>query len=174
MDAPVPAAKPSRVLPGVVLLALGATCNAVGIGLTVSPKREGDPSAGIFWIVVSVVAMMVPGIILITMGRRQARRGRQIDTIVALASAAQRLPFAQLAVDLGCSESEARKLLLEAIGAGRIVGRLDLDKGAFVSGSTHGGVQQLTMTCRSCGGTSVVIVTASSVSLCQYCGFRLA
>ncbi|HET6582165.1 MAG TPA: hypothetical protein VFG69_01935 [Nannocystaceae bacterium] len=165
--------KGSRLLPGILLLAFGATCNAIGIGLTVSPK-EGDPKAGIFWVVFSLAAMIVPGALLVISARRQAQRTARMQKIVALATASQRLPFAQLATDLGVTAVVAREMLLEAIGQRWIIGRLDLEEGVFVSGSTHGGVQQLTMTCRNCGGRSTVIVSAGSTSHCQYCGFRLA
>jgi hypothetical protein len=150
------------------------TCNAVGIGLVAKPKDADDPSAGIFWVVFSLVAMVVPGILLILAGRRQARRAACLETIVALARASQRLPINQLAEDLKVTPAVARELLLAAIGQHRIVGRLDLEHGVFISASTHGGVQQVTMTCRNCGGRSDVIVSATSASHCHYCGFRLA
>jgi hypothetical protein len=170
----VSATKGSRVVLGIVLLVLGGTCNAIGIGLTVSPKEEGDPSAGIFWIVFSLAALIVPGVLLVLAARRQAQRAARMQKIIALATASQRLPFAQLAVDLNVTAAVARELLLEAIGHRWIIGRLDVEEGVFVSGSTHGGVQQLTMTCRNCGGRSTVIVSTASMSHCQYCGFRLA
>jgi hypothetical protein len=168
------AQKGSKVVPGIVLLVLGATCNAVGVGITVSPDKEGDASAGIFWIVFSLVALIGPGVLLVLLGRRQAQRTARMQKIIALATASQRLPFAQLATDLNVTAAVARELLLEAIGQRWIIGRLDLEQGVFVSGSTHGGVQQLTMTCRNCGGRSTVIVSTASMSHCQYCGFRLA
>lgn len=171
----VGAGKGPKAVVGIVLLVLGATCNAVGIELVVHPRKNDDPSAGIFWIVVSVVAMMLPGLLIVVAARRARRRAAQMDTIVALASAAQKISFSQLATDLGVTLARARELLLEAIGQRRIVGRLDLEQGAFVSGMVQGGgVQQLTMTCRGCGATSAVIVTAAAASLCPYCGFRMA
>jgi len=170
----VSAKQGSRVVLGIVVLVLGVTCNAVGIGLVVEPKKPNDPSAGYFWVVFSLVAMVLPGILLVLAGRKQARRAAAMETIVALARASQRLPLDQLAAELKVKPAEARELLLAAIGQHRIVGRLDLEHGVFISASTHGGVQQLTMTCRNCGGRSEVIVSAHSNSHCQYCGFRLA
>jgi hypothetical protein len=164
----------SRLKLGIFLLILGASCNAVGIGLAVAPKRENDVGAGVFWMFFSVIAVMLPGLLLVLAARKQALRTKRLEKIVALATASERLPFLQLATDLGVDATTARELLLEAIGAGRIVGRLDLEHGVFVSGSTHGGVRQLTMTCKGCGGRSTVVVTAHAQSLCQYCGFRLA
>jgi hypothetical protein len=166
--------KSSRTVPGIVLLALGATCNAVGIGLTVHPKEGKDIDAGVFWIVFSIVALIGPGVLLVLIGRRQARRNAQLAKIVALATASQRLPLTLLAEDLGLTQVQARELLLTAIGQRLVIGRLDLEQGVFVSGSTHGGVQQLAMTCGSCGARSTVIVTAGAPTSCPYCAFRMA
>jgi hypothetical protein len=170
----VSAKQGSRVVLGIVVLVLGVTCNAIGIGLVANPKDADDPSAGWFWVVFSVIAMVLPGILLVLAGRKQARRVACMETIVALSRASQRLPLAQLAEELKLTPADARALLLEAIGQHRIFGRLDLEQGVFISASTHGGVQQLTMNCRNCGGRSEVIVSAASTSHCQYCGFRLA
>jgi hypothetical protein len=159
---------------GIVVIVFGVTCNAIGIGIAVEPKEGRDAGAGIFWIVFSLVAMILPGILLVLAGRKQALRIARLDKITALASASERLPFAQLAADLGVTQTAARDLLLAAIGERRIAGRLDLEHGVFLSANTHRGVQQLTMTCKGCGGRSTVVVTAHSTSHCQYCGFRLA
>lgn len=159
---------------GIVVIVLGVTCNAIGVGLAVNPKDGNDSGAGIFWIVFSLAAMIVPGVLLVLAGRRQAQRLLRLDKISALAAASERIPFAQLAVDLGVSQTAARDLLLVAINERRVAGRLDLEHGVFISATTHAGVQQLTMTCKGCGGRSTVVVTAHSTSHCQYCGFRLA
>jgi hypothetical protein len=169
------ASSSSRLKIGIFLLIFGGSCNAVGIGLAVAPKRDNDVGAGIFWMCFSLLAVMLPGLLLVLAARKQALRTKRLDTIAALATASERLAFDQLATDLGVDAKTARELLLEAIGAGRIVGRLDVEHGVFVSGSTRAsGVQQLTMTCKGCGGRSTVVVTAHSQSLCPYCGFRMA
>jgi hypothetical protein len=166
--------KSSRIVPGILLIVFGATCNAIGVGLTVAPKEGRDASAGIFWMAFSIIAMVGPGILLVILGRKQARRTAQLEKIVALATASQRLPIDVLASDLGVKPKEARDLLLAAIGERRVIGRLDLEQGMFISGSTHGGVQQIAMLCKNCGARPNVIVSAASASLCPYCGFRLA
>jgi hypothetical protein len=171
----VPApSKSNRIVPGILLIVFGATCNAIGVGLTVAPKEGRDASAGIFWMAFSIIAMVGPGILLVVLGRKQARRAAQLEKIVALATASQRLPIDVLASDLGVKPKEARDLLLAAIGERRVIGRLDLEHGMFISGSTHGGVQQVAMTCRNCGARANVIVSAASATVCPYCNFRLA
>jgi hypothetical protein len=166
--------KSARSILGIVLLVLGGTCNAIGIGLTVDPRDGKGIDAGVFWIGFSIAAMIVPGVLLVLAARRQARRAEQLAKIAALATASQRLPIALLAQDLQVTAAQARDLLLAAIGARLVIGRLDLEHGVFVSGSTHGGVQQVTMTCGSCGARSSVIVSAGSPSTCPYCAFRMA
>jgi hypothetical protein len=164
----------SRAPLGIGLLVFGLTCNAVGIGLTASPKDDNDVGAGIFWIAFSILALIGPGVLLVMLGRRESQRTARMAKLVALATASQRLPIQQLAIELKTTAEAARDLLLEAIGQHRIMGRVDLEAGVFISASTHGGVQQLTMNCRNCGARSTVIVSVASTSHCQYCGFRLA
>lgn len=165
----------ARTTPGVVLLVLGATCNAIGVGLAVAPREEQDFGAGMFWIVVSVIAMMVPGLLLVISGRRRAASAARIEKIVALARASERVPITSLARELGVEARVARDALLEAIARQRVVGRIDLEAGVFISGSTEdGNVRQVQLICRSCGARSSVVVTPSSITSCPYCGFRLA
>jgi len=170
----LPAKKSSRATLGILLIVLGLSCNAIGIGLTTHPKKDRDVGAGIFWMVFSIVAMVGPGALLVTLARREARRSERMAKIVALATASQRLPISVLADDLDLPSDQARALLLDAIAQGLVIGRLDLEQGVFVSGSTHGGVQEVQMTCRNCGAKSNVIVSVASPTLCPYCGFRLA
>jgi hypothetical protein len=166
--------KSPRAVIGIVLIVLGLSCNAVGIGLTTHPKKERDVGAGIFWMIFSVVALVGPGALLVTLARRETLRASRMAKIVALATASERVPLAVLAEDLDLRKDEARELLLDAIAQGLVMGRLDLEEGLFVSGSTRGGVHQVPMTCRNCGAKSNVIVSASSATTCPYCGFRLA
>jgi hypothetical protein len=84
------------------------------------------------------------------------------------------MPLQQIAADMEIDYDEARQLVLDAVSQGKLFGRLDIEQGVFISGQAHRGVQQLQMTCRSCGGTSMVVVTAGSISMCQFCGARLA
>jgi hypothetical protein len=169
------AAKPTRLRNGIVLLVLGASCNAIGIKLTVEPRPGDDTSSGIFWIVFSVTVLLLPGLVLVLAGFAQSRRAQRLEKIVALATASERVPLVQLATDLETTVPIARDLLLSAINSGSVVGRLDLEEGVFLSGSTRGGgVQKRTMTCAGCGASSTVIVSATLEAACEYCGFRVA
>lgn len=168
------AAKPTRLRNGIALLVLGASCNAIGIKLTVEPRPGDGTSSGIFWIVFSVTVLLLPGLVLVLASFADSRRAGRLEKIVALATASERVPLVQLATDLDTTVAIARDLLLSAINSGSVVGRLDLEEGVFLSGSTRGGVEKRTMTCAGCGASSTVIVSATSEAACEYCGFRVA
>ena len=153
---------------------MGFSCGSIGVGLVASPNEPKDVNAGVFWIIFSVVALVLPAVILVLLGLRARKTAQHIERLTAMAAAAARLPLDQVAADLGVTKEQARGLLFDAISHGRIAGRMDLEHGVFISGTAHTGVQQLNMHCRNCGGTSMVIVSAGTASLCKYCGFRLA
>jgi hypothetical protein len=153
---------------------MGLTCGSVGVGMVAYPDDTGQAEAGAFWLGFSIIALVVPAIVLVLLGLKARAANRRIEKLAAMANAASRLPLDQIAADLGVTKPQARELLYDAINHGYVVGRLDLEHGVFISGSAHTGVQQLNMHCRNCGATSTVIVSAGTASLCQYCGFRLA
>ncbi len=165
---------PAKLIIGSLLAVMGLSCGSIGVALVASPKDANDTSAGVFWIVFSMVALVAPAVILVVLGLRARKTGQRLDRLAAMAAAASRLPLEQVASDLGVTKEEARGLVFDAISAGRIVGRMDLEHGVFISGTAHAGVQQLNMHCRNCGATSMVIVSMGHPSLCKYCGFRLA
>jgi hypothetical protein len=165
---------PAKLVIGLAMAFMGLTCGSIGVGLVATPKDSDDTSAGLFWIFFSLAALIVPAVILVVLGLRARATAKNLVRIAAMARAASRLPLDQVAADLGITKDQARGLLFDAISEGRVVGRMDLEHGVFISGSAHAGVQQLNMHCRNCGGTSAVIVSAGHPSLCKYCGFRLA
>ena len=116
------APKSNRLVPGILLIVFGATCNAVGIGLTVVAQarrrhRRGDVLDG-----VQPARAGRAGCAAGDLGRRQRDAPRSMDKIVALATASQRLPIDVIASDLGVTAKIARELLLAAIGERRIIG----------------------------------------------------
>jgi hypothetical protein len=165
---------PPKLIIGIVMGCLGLTCGSVGTGMVAYPDDAGQSEAGMFWLVFSLVALILPAVILVLLGLKARAANRRIEKLAAMANAASRLPLQQLAADLGVPQQEARALLFDAINHGYVAGRLDLEQGVFISGTAHAGVQQLNMHCRNCGATSTVIVSTGHPSLCKYCGFRLA
>lgn len=153
---------------------MGLTCGSVGTGMVAYPDDTEQAQAGMFWLGFSLIALLLPAVVLLLLGLKARAANRRIEKLAAMANAASRLPLDQIAADLGVPTSQARELLFDAINHGWVAGRLDLEQGVFISSTAHAGVQQLNMHCRNCGATSAVIVTAGSASLCKYCGFRLA
>jgi hypothetical protein len=164
----------TKLVLGIVFLCLLVPCDALGIGMWACPSHADDASTGFGFAVFGLVAFGVPAAILLALGLRDRKRGRSIDHIAALARASARIPLQTIAADLGLTQPEARKLLLDAIHHGRIAGRLDLEHGTFISGGAHSGVQKLAMRCGQCGGTAEVVVGAGFATNCPFCGTRLA
>lgn len=163
-----------KIVLGAILSFLGFSCTAIGIGMIAAPTQPEDSKVGIGVSIMGAGVFGVPGAILLTVGLRSRRARRLLDQVVAMGQASTRLPLQQVADQLGVPLPRARELLLEAIAAGRLAGRLDYEHGVFISSSAHTGVRQLSLTCPSCGGVSEVIVTPGSPSACRFCGQRVA
>ncbi|MCY1068418.1 hypothetical protein OV090_26990 [Nannocystis sp. RBIL2] len=164
---------------GIALLVLGGTCNAMGVNMLLAERRGWDTNGGTAWIVFGLGALMLPGLLLVLEAHGRRRNEARMDMIVAVANTIPRVSFAQLADELGVSRRRARKLLLAAVGRGRVRGRVDLEQEVFVSSSLSAGSfgppAQLpeTMTCKGCGGESTVVKAVTAHAHRQYCGFRL-
>lgn len=164
----------AKLVIGGLLTLLCLPCSAVGGGMMASPGKEGDVEAGAFFLVFSLLVFGVPAAILLTLGVRARRRHTRLQRLAAMGAASARLPLREVALQLGVDEGEARRLMLDAVGTGWLVGRFDLEQGVFVSGATTQSVREISMTCRACGAQSNVVVSASTTSHCQFCGHRLA
>lgn len=172
---------PPNRAPSNVKLVLGALfafmclpCSGIGGGMMAAPSQPGDAEAGLGILIVSLVMFGVPATVLLALGIRGRRRHTRLQRLAALGAASARLPLREVAAELGVDPNEARRLVLDAVGAGLLVGRLDLEHGVFVSGATTGAVREVSMTCRACGAQSTVVVTANTTSHCRFCGHRLA
>jgi hypothetical protein len=171
-----PSSAPSQVklVLGALFAFLCLPCSGVGGGMMVAPSEPGDAEAGLGILIVSLVIFGVPAAIFLTLGIRGRRRHTRLQRLAALGAASARLPLNEVALELGVEHNEARRLVLDAVGAGLLVGRLDLEQGVFLSGATTGAVREVAMTCRACGAQSRVVVSANTMSHCQFCGHRLA
>ena len=164
----------TKLVLGVVFAVLCLPCSAVGGGMMAAPNEPGDAQAGLVFLVFSLVVFGVPSALLLALGIRGRRHHTRLQRLSALGAASARLPLDQIAADLGVPKSEARTLVLDAVGKGLLVGRLDLEHGVFLSGATTGAVRQIAMTCRACGAQSMIVVTPNTMSHCSFCGHRLA
>jgi hypothetical protein len=174
MVAPMRSSVVVKIVLGGALTVLLLPCSALGVGMMVAPNQEGDQGVGLAVLIMSVIMFGIPATILLALGLKGRAYDRKLKQVVALGMASQRLPLQQVAADLGVEFDEARQLVLDAVHQGKLFGRLDIEHGVFISGAAHQGVQQLQMTCRNCGGSSMVVVTPGSMSACQFCGARLA
>lgn len=163
-----------KIVLGAVAAMLCLPCSAIGVGMMVDPNPGDDASSGLVILIMSVVIFGIPAAVFLALGLRGRAYDKKLQHVAALGMASQRMPIQQLAAEMSIEFDEARQLVLDAVSQGKLFGRLDIEHGVFISGQAHQGVQQLQMTCRKCGATSMVVVTAGSMSACQFCGARLA
>lgn len=163
-----------KLVLGAVLSFIGFSCSAIGLGMMAAPQKPTDPKSGLGILIMSLGVFGIPGLILLILGLRSRRAQRHLDQVVAMGQASTRLPLQQIAQQLGIPVPRARELVLEAIAAARLAGRIDFEQGVFISASVHGGVRQLSLKCPACGGVSEVLVSAGEPSLCRFCGQRVA
>ena len=164
----------SKLILGGCLAFVGVSCSAVAVGMIVVPSAPDQPSAGVAVLIMSFGAFLVPAAILLWIGTQRRRNARHLDQVVAMGQVSARLPLPQLAEQIGTSVPRARELVLEAITAGKLVGRMDYEHGVFLSGSAHTGVQKVGVQCPSCSAISQVILAPGTAAHCTFCGHRVA
>lgn len=164
----------SKLILGGVLAFVGVSCSAIGVGMIVAPSAPDQPSAGVAVLIMTFGIFVVPAAILLWIGIHRRRDARYLDQVVAMGQASARLPLPQLAEQLGIPVPRARELVLEAIAAGKLVGRMDYEHGVFLSGSAHTGVQKIGVQCPSCSAISQVILAPGVAANCTFCGHRVA
>ena len=163
----------SKLVLGGVLAFVGVSCSAIGVGMIVVPSAPDQPSAGVALLIMSFGIFLVPAAILVWIGILRRRNAHHLDQVVAMGQASLRLPLPQLAEQLGIPVPRARELVLEAIAAGKLVGRMDYEHGVFLSGSAHTGVQKVGVQCPSCSGISQVILAPGTAAHCTFCGLQV-
>lgn len=163
----------SKLTLGGVLAFVGVSCSAIGVGMIVAPSAPDQPGAGVAVLIMSAGVFVVPAAILLWIGIHRRRHARHLDQVVAMGQASARLPLPQLAEQLGIPVPRARELVLEAIAAGKLVGRMDYEHGVFLSGSAHTGVQKVGVQCPSCSAISQVILAPGVAAQCTFCGHRI-
>jgi len=164
----------SKLILGGVLAFVGVSCSAIAVGMIVAPSAPDQPRGGVAVLIMSFGIFVVPATILLSIGIRRRRDARHLDQVVAMGQASARLPLPQLAEQLGIPVPRARELVLEAIAAGKLVGRMDYEHGVFLSGSADTGVQKVGVQCPSCSAISQVILSPGTAAHCTFCGHRVA
>lgn len=156
---------------GWILLVMGITWTCVGLGITAFPSEKAGRDAGVMNAAMALCALVLPGLVLVGSARRDRHRVERVHRVAALASMASRLPFGQVAEDLGTDVATARKVLFDAVSFGVLVGRIDLERGVFVSGQP--GVAptgERDVICPGCGARSAVVVVPGIPTTCPFCG----
>ncbi len=156
---------------GWILLVLGMSWTCVGLAILAFPSEKAGRDAGTFNAALGAVSLALPGLVLVGAARRDRRRVERVHRVAALASVASRLPFGQVAEDLGTDVATARQALFDAVSFGVLAGRVDLERGVFVSGQP--GVApsgERDVTCSGCGARSSVVFVPGIPTTCPFCG----
>jgi len=152
---------------GYTLLIFGILVFAVGIGMVFDPDPEASSIGPSIAIVSS--AFIVPGIMLIVMGRRASIQERRLKTVAALARAHRRVLLPELAQKAGISVTEIEKVLAEAVCMGLVSGNIDRSTGEFFTDESlneKAGIRY----CSSCGAPLDRVYMAGETAKCPSCG----
>jgi hypothetical protein len=164
----------TKLVLGGIFAFLGVSCSAIGVGMVVAPSDPEHPASGVALLIMSAGIFIAPAVALLTIGVRSRRAARDLEQVIAMGQASARLPLQQIAEQIGVGVPRARELVLEAIAAGKLAGRMDFEHGVFVSASAHTGVQQAGVKCPSCGAISQQVLGPGVSARCTFCGHLVA
>lgn len=154
---------------GGIFAVLGGSCELLGIAAAISPARGQSSDGGLAVVAFATIVFVIPAAVLLGFGLHRRRRVLRLEKLDALAMVSARLPLDTVARELGFSVTEARALILEAVGQGLLRGRLDLEKGIFYSAEADASFPQQAFHCRRCGSTSQITVVPGQWPVCPYC-----
>ncbi len=158
-----------RIAVGGVLTVLGLVWTALCAWFATVPKMKDGLAANL---VFALGILLLPGLVLYLTGRARRSRVDRMLHAAGLATAAGRVPVGEVAEQLGVSVSHARQALVDAVGTGRLAGRLDVDRDVFtvVAAENAGPSQEVAVACRRCGAASKAFVAPGDAITCPYCG----
>ena len=155
---------------GFVLSVIGAFWTVVGVCIVLFPSATARADAGVFNALIAIVALLAPGLYLWTSAKARAARNERIERLAALAGIESQMPLANAASTLGIPTSEVRTLLLDAVSAGLLRGRIDGPRDVFLSDSAEHPLGEREVVCTSCGARAIVVARVNEAFTCPYCG----
>src|SRR5262245_37983754 len=116
--------------------------------------------------------LLLPGLALYLTGRARRSREDRMLRAAQLAHATGRVPVGEIAEQLGVPANAARQALVDAVGTGRLAGRLDMERDVFtvLAAAEVGPSREVAFVCRTCGASSKAVVAPSETPQCGYCG----
>jgi hypothetical protein len=156
-------------------LLLGTLFLLVGISMVVSPSNRNEAQSGPGVIAIAFPMFLIPGgAALAGLLWIRAKR-RRISRVAALAQTNARLPMQAIATELACSPATAKKILFEAIEAGLVRGRMDIQQDTFFGESVaQPQVYTYAAPCRSCGAPLSLTITPGIPAHCPFCRVAVA
>jgi hypothetical protein len=153
-----------------VLTVLGAFWTVASIAFVSNPSDRVDTAAGAVNLAFALLLLLLPGLYLAVTGFRRRAHRERVERVAALGAVAARLPIAEVAAHTRVSEAEARGLLLDAVTAGVLRGRIDVEHGVFLSADADPSAGPREVACRRCGGSTTVVALAGAALACPFCG----
>lgn len=159
---------------GGFLAVIGLFWTAVGTILTFVPPDGRGPDTGIVNLAFALILFLLPGALLWSSGYRRRAREERLRRVAALGAVAQRMPIAEVALQAGVDDGEARRLLFDAVSAGLLRGRIDVEAGVFLSSAADPSARTVESKCPKCGASSTVLAMAGDAAKCPFCGAALS
>ncbi len=117
---------------------------------------------------VCVPTALVPGIVLILLGRRASLREKELIEFTAWVKTYRRIRLADLAAKLGKPQFEAEKILVTVIDRGLVKGFIDRNTDEFVIQEAVG-QEHVIETCPRCGANLQERFLLGETVTCPYC-----
>lgn len=121
----------------------------------------------------SSIALILPGVIFLVVALKRRAHANRLQELSALAASALRVPLDAFSAHLRVPAGEAQSMLLEAISAGLVRGRLDLEERVFIAASSDGNAERVSAVCPSCGARAEVLLAPGERGRCPYCSAPL-
>jgi len=152
---------------GYVVLIFGIFIFMVGIGMIFDPDPS-DSETGPSIAIVSA-AFIIPGIILIQLGRKAHREEERIESIASIVKSYRRITMTDLALKINVSVHLAEKLLSKAVTLGLVRGHFDRTTGEFYTEDSRGQKVEIKF-CSSCGAPLDRVYLDGETIKCHTCG----
>ncbi len=117
---------------------------------------------------VCVPTALVPGILLLLLGRKASLREKELIQFTAWVKAYRRIGLRDLAAKLGKSQFETEQVLVAAVDRGLLKGFIDRNTDEFVSQEAVG-QESVVETCPRCGANLQQRYLLGETVTCPYC-----
>jgi hypothetical protein len=154
---------------GYALIFFGIFIFIVGIGMIIDPGETRQKGLSI---AVASLVFLIPGFILIMMGRKNRLEQDHLEYIISTVKSYRRIKLVDISQKLGISISQANMLLLKAVSGDMIKGYFDRSTDEFFTDEAQ--KQKLEYKfCPNCGSPLDKVYLSGETVKCNGCGFLM-